>query len=106
MPAERVPALQPQAVNDPAIAKRPFTLAPETENVYVPLKLLLVKPPLGGGVGMTGLPPPPPQAVNTARAEREKSRKILLRKDINIPPESLDEETVAAPLILDAICRR
>ena len=85
VPAEIVPELHPHAVNDPAITKRPFTLAPEMENVYVPLKFALLKPPLGGGVGITGVPPPPPQAVKRARDESEKSRKMRLRKDIPSP---------------------
>lgn len=84
VPEEIVPWLQPQATKDPAIVKIPALSAPATETVYVPFNDELVKPPVGGGVGLE-VPLPPPQPANTARAETVTARRER-RQDDMIPP--------------------
>ena len=89
VPAEIVPPLQPHAVREPAMLNvlgLPFTRMskPATENVYVPFKLELLNPPVGGDTGVWVLLPPHP--TRKARPNiATTGRKARLQKDIDSP---------------------
>ena len=89
VPAEMVPAVQPQAVNEPAITKKlglpvvELMSSPETENVYVPFRSELLKPPEGGATGRWVLLPP--HATRKARPNTVVAGRNNLRSDIQTP---------------------
>src|SRR5579864_1739016 len=66
------------------VTKLPDTSVPVAENTYVPLRLLLLKLPLGGGV-TTGLLFPLPQPARTASDERITGRMRRVRSDMTSP---------------------
>src|SRR5260221_2513169 len=72
----------PSAVSVPVISTgKAFKSEPITEKTYVPLKLLFLKPPVGGGTTLVLLLQP----ARTASAERTMGRTRRLHNDINIP---------------------
>jgi hypothetical protein len=65
LPALIVPPAQPQAVKEPTMVKKsPPASVPEVEKTYVPLKFVLLNPPVGGGAALFVLLQP----INTASA--------------------------------------
>src|SRR5579859_4206169 len=73
----------PLATKSPPSANgAPPASTPSAENAYVPLRSLLLKLPLGGGVALLL---PPPQPASTARAEKTMGRTKRLRNDMTSP---------------------
>jgi hypothetical protein len=60
---------------------------PTAENTNVPFKLLLLKPPLGGGVPVVVLVPPLPQLASKTSAEKIMGKMKRWRGDITSPYE-------------------
>jgi hypothetical protein len=81
-PALIVPPEQPQAVKVPAMVKKsPLKSEPAVEKTYVPLKFVLLKPPVGGGAALFVLLQP----INTASVARTDIRTNRFRNDIATP---------------------
>lgn len=83
VPPEIVPCAQPHAVRVPAMVKMLLASDPATENVYVPLKFVLLKPPDGGGVALLELLPQPAKNARDSRAITGRTNR--LRNDITSP---------------------
>src|ERR1700721_4869527 len=75
----------PLALKAPANAiYAPFASAPEVEKAYVPLRLVLEKPPVGGGVAEGELLPQPTRNARVSNASEVRTKR-LRDNDIEFP---------------------